>query len=142
MSSRVAPTHFLEAGRLDLAARRMLHAVSPDVGVALAVSLVLALALAAFGPPGVDRAAHQHLTSAFASDGWRVWDNYWYAGRYELINYSPLYYPLAVFFGYLTVAVAAVVAGAGLFASAVLRQWGAPARLSALLFATFWPGVL
>ena len=142
MSSRVAPTHFLEAGRLDLAARRMLHAVSPDVAVALAVSLVLALALAAFGPPGVDRAAHQHLTSAFASDGWRVWDNYWYAGRYELINYSPLYYPLAVFFGYLTVAVAAVVAGAGLFASAVLRQWGAPARLSALLFATFWPGVL
>jgi hypothetical protein len=142
VSSRVAPTHFLEAGRLDLAARRMLHAVSPDVAVALAVSLVLALALAAFGPPGVDRAAHQHLTSAFASDGWRVWDNYWYAGRYELINYSPLYYPLAVFFGYLTVAVAAVVAGAGLFASAVLRQWGAPARLSALLFATFWPGVL
>ncbi|MDX6565508.1 MAG: hypothetical protein QOE10_1170, partial [Gaiellales bacterium] len=71
MSSRVAPSHFLEAGRLDLAARRMLHAVSPDVAVALAVSLVLALALAAFGPPGVDRAAHQHLTSAFASDGWR-----------------------------------------------------------------------
>jgi hypothetical protein len=142
VSSRVAPTHFLEAGRLDLAARRIRHAVSPDVAVALALSLVLAVALAAFGPPGVDRAAHQHLTSAFASDGWRVWDNYWYAGRYELINYSPLYYPLAVFFGYLTVAVAAVVAGAGLFASAVLRQWGAPARLSALLFATFWPGVL
>jgi hypothetical protein len=142
VSSRVAPTHYLESGRLDLAARRAALAVSPDVAMALGVSLVLALALAAFGPPGVDRAAHQHLTSTFAADGWRVWDNYWYAGRYELINYSPLYYPLAAFVGYLTVAVVSVVAGAGLFASAVLRQWGAPGRLSALLFATFWPGVL
>jgi hypothetical protein len=123
-------------------ARRAARALSPDVAIALGVSLVLALALAAFGPPGVDRAAHQHLTSAFATDGWRLWDNYWYAGRYELINYSPLYYPLAAFVGYLTVAVASVIAGAGLFASAVVRQWGAPARLSALLFATFWPGVL
>ena len=94
------------------------------------------------GRPGVDRAAHQHLTSAFAGDGWRFWDNYWYAGRYELVNYSLLYYPLAALVGYLTVAVVAVVAGAGLFASAVLRQWGRPARLSALLFAAFWPGVL
>ena len=120
----------------------MLRAVSPEVAVAAGVSLVLALAIAGFGPPGVDRAAHQHLTSTFAADGWRVWDNYWYAGRYELINYSPLYYPLAAFLGYLTVAVASVVAGSALFASAVLRQWGAPARLSALLFAAFWPGVL
>jgi hypothetical protein len=142
VSSRAAPTHYLEPGRLDGAGRRALRTVSPDVAIALGVSLVLSLALAAFGPPGVDRAAHQHLTSAFASDGWRFWDNYWYAGRYELVNYSPLYYPLAALVGYLTVAVVAVVAGAGLFASAVLRQWGAPARLSALLFAAFWPGVL
>jgi hypothetical protein len=142
VSSRVAPTRSLEPGRLDAATRNMLRAVSPEVAVAAGVSLVLALAIAGFGPPGVDRAAHQHLTSTFAADGWRVWDNYWYAGRYELINYSPLYYPLAAFVGYLTVAVASVVAGAALFASAVLRQWGAPARLSALLFAAFWPGVL
>ena len=142
MSSRAAPTRYLGHGRLDRAPRHALPAISPDVAVALGVSTVLALALAAFGPPGVDRAAHQHLTSAFASDGWRFWDNYWYAGRYELVNYSPLYYPLAALVGYLTVAVVAVVAGAGLFASAVLRQWGRPARLSALLFAAFWPGVL
>ena len=142
MSSRVAPTHSLASDRLERAATRTAHAVSPDVAITLGVSVVLALALVAFGPPGVDRAAHQHLTSTFAADGWRVWDNYWYAGRYELINYSPLYYPLAALLGYLTVAVASVVAGAGLFASAVLRQWGSPARLSALLFATFWPGVL
>jgi hypothetical protein len=142
VSSRAAPTHSLEPGRLDAAARHAIRAVSPDVWVALGVSAVLALALAVFGPPGVDRAAHQHLTAAFATDGWRFWDNYWYAGRYELVNYSPLYYPLAALIGYLTVAVIAVIAGAGLFASAVLRQWGTPARLSALLFAAFWPGVL
>ena len=141
VSSRVAPVHPLEPPQIG-GARLLLRAVSPDVAAALAVSAVLAIVLAAFGPPGVDRATHRHLTSAFAADGWRLWDNYWYAGRYELINYSPLYYPLAALVGYLTVAVAAVVAGAGLFASAVLRQWGTPARLSALLFAAFWPGVL
>ncbi len=129
MSSRVAPTRYLEPGRLDPVSRSMLRAVSPDVAVALGVSLVLALALAAFGPPGVDRAAHQHLTSTFAADGWRVWDNYWYAGRYELINYSPLYYPLAAFAGYLTVAVAAVVGGGGtvrLGGAAPVGRAGAP----------------
>jgi hypothetical protein len=142
VSSRAAPTRSLYPGRLDEASRFAIRAISPDVALALAVSTVLSIALALFGPPGVDRAAHQHLTAAFATDGWRFWDNYWYAGRYELVNYSPLYYPLAALIGYLTVAVIAVVAGAGLFASAVLRQWGPPARLSALLFAAFWPGVL
>jgi hypothetical protein len=142
VSSSAASTHPFETGRPARAARSALHAVSRDVALALGVSAVLALALVSFGPPGVDTPAHRHLTSAFATDGWRFWDNYWYAGRYELINYSPLYYPLAAIAGYLTVAVASVVAGAGLFASAVLRQWGSPARLSALLFAAFWPAVL
>ena len=48
MSSRVAPTHSLESGRPELAARRAARAVSPDVAIALGVSLVLALALVAF----------------------------------------------------------------------------------------------
>ena len=142
VSLRVAPVHALESPELGGRSRLVTRAVSPDVVAAIALSAVLAVVLAAYGPPGVDRAAHRHLTSAFSADGWRLWDNYWYAGRYELINYSPLFYPLASVFGYLTVAVAAVVAGAGLFASAVLRQWGPPARLSALLFAAFWPAVL
>jgi hypothetical protein len=45
VSSRVAPTHSLEIGRLGLAARRTARAVSPDVAIALGVSVVLALAL-------------------------------------------------------------------------------------------------
>ncbi len=38
MSSRVAPTHYLEPGRLDQAPRACVPAVSPDVAVALGVS--------------------------------------------------------------------------------------------------------
>ena len=144
MSSRAAPTHYLGNGRLDRAARHALPAVSPDVAMALCVSTVLALALAAFGPPGRRpcRPPAPDLRRSPA-DGWRFWDNYWYAGRYELINYSPLYYPLAALVG--------VPDGGGRRRSSRARgcsrrrccgSGGARARLSALLFAAFWPGVL
>ena len=62
----------------------------------------------AVGPPGVDAAAHLYHTRAFEEQGWRIWDNYWYAGRYDLVNYSVLYYPLAAALGQAMVAVGAV----------------------------------
>jgi hypothetical protein len=112
-----------------------------DVWIAVAIAGVLSLAIA-LGPPGVDASAHRYLTNRFSVDGWRFWDNYWYAGRYEFVNYSLLFYPLASFFGLLEVAVVAVTAGAGLFSAIVMRQWGAPARWSSRLFAVSWPAVL
>jgi len=108
----------------------------------MAVALPLALALVVFGPPGVDAAAHHYLTDRFAADGWRFWDNYWYAGRYELVNYSLLFYPVAVVVGPVAVAVGAIVAGAGLFSSLLTRAFGAQAIWPSRLFAISWPALL
>ena len=69
-----------------------------------------------FGPPGVDRAAHVYHTTQFEQHGWRVWNNYWYAGRYELLNYSILFYPMAAIAGIGTVVLASLAAGTALFA--------------------------
>ncbi len=102
---------------------------------------LLALALAAFGP-GVDSAAHAYQLEQFSAHGWRLWDNYWYAGRYELVNYSVLFYPLAALVGGLLLAVLSVAGTAGLFASIVLRQWGPSARWSARTFALSLPALI
>ena len=58
----------------------------------------------------MDDAAHRYQASVFSVDGWTAWDNYWYAGRYGVVNYSLLFYPLAAIFGVVAVAVAATTA--------------------------------
>ena len=55
-------------------------------------------------------------TAQFEQHGWRVWNNYWYAGRYELLNYSILFYPMAAVAGIGTVVLASLAAGTALFA--------------------------
>ncbi len=94
------------------------------------------------GLGGVDDAAHRYQASVFSVDGWTAWDNYWYAGRYGVINYSLLFYPLASVLGVVAVAVLAVTASSGLFAVIVMHQWGRPARWSALLFSLSAPALL
>ena len=110
------------------------------LSVALAGIIGLAIGLAGLG--GVDDAAHRYQASVFSVDGWTAWDNYWYAGRYGVVNYSLLFYPLASVLGVVAVAVLAVTASAGLFAVIVMHQWGRPARWSALLFALSAPALL
>ena len=77
---------------------RLPAALRLPVGCA-ALTLAIGLVLYVFGPPGVDRAAHVYHTAQFEQHGWQVWNNYWYAGRYELLNYSILFYPLAAVAG-------------------------------------------
>jgi len=84
-----------------------------------ALTLAIGLLLYLFGPPGVDRAAHVYHTAQFEQHGWRVWNNYWYAGRYELLNYSILFYPLAAVAGIGTVVLAGLATGSALFAALV-----------------------
>jgi hypothetical protein len=110
------------------------------LSIALAGLVGLAIGLAGLG--GVDDAAHRYQASVFSVDGWTAWDNYWYAGRYGVVNYSLLFYPLASIFGVVAVAVLAVTASSGLFAVIVMHQWGRPARWSALLFALSVPALL
>ena len=52
-------------------------------GAAVLTALIVWLA-----PPGTDFAAHAYQRSLFARHGFGIWDNGWYAGRYEFVTYS------------------------------------------------------
>ena len=47
-----------------------------------------------------------------SDDGFLVWNNFWYAGRYSFVTYSVLYYPLAALVGIKLLAVATIGAAA------------------------------
>jgi hypothetical protein len=100
---------------------------------AAAIAAAGAAAIAWFGPPGVDLAAHVYQRAMFLQHGFQLWDNYWYAGRYSFISYSLVYYPLAAVVGIKLLAVFTAAASAGAFAVLVRREWPEagpwPARL-------------
>lgn len=107
-----------------------------------ALTLAIGLILYLVGPPGVDRAAHVYHTAQFEQHGWRVWNNYWYAGRYELLNYSILFYPLAAVAGIGTVVLTGLAAGSAVFAGivqSVTHRWR---WWPSLAFAVSWPATL
>ena len=105
---------------------------------------VLAAAVGAllvwFGPPGTDFAAHVYQRTLFLRHGFTLWDDFWYAGRYSFVDYSVLYYPLAVLLGIRVLAVATVGVGALGFAAVAAREWGPLARWSSRSFAIVWAG--
>src|SRR5947209_19065543 len=76
--------------------------------LALACTLLaggVTLLLGVLMVPGIDAPAHLFQTWLYRHGGFDVWNNYWYAGRYEFVNYSMLYYPLAAHVGQLGVLV-------------------------------------
>jgi hypothetical protein len=91
------------------------------------------------GPPGNDLAAHLYQRDLLLQHGFALWDNFWYAGRYDFVTYSLTYYPLAALFGIRLLAV--ITAGAAVlgFALVVEREWGCDARWSSRAFAVVWP---
>lgn len=106
------------------------------------VGALLALALLLLAPPGTDFAAHEYQTKLFAAHGFAFWNNLWYAGRYCLVTYSLLFYPLAALLGIKTVAVAAVGVAVAMFAVLLRRRWGARGVWSARSFAVVMPAFL
>src|SRR5438093_2192580 len=103
---------------------------------------MLAAALAWLGPPGSDLAAHAYQRTVFLHDGFAVWNNFWYAGRYSFVTYSLLYYPLAALLGIRLLAVATVALAALAFAVVMGREWGPTARWSSRTFAVVWAGIV
>src|ERR1700690_1354230 len=93
------------------------------------------------GPPGVDLAAHAYQRSLLAHDGFVLWNNFWYAGRYAFVTYTFIYYPLAVVFGIKALALATICAAALAFTLLVWREWGPVGRLSSRTFAVLWAGI-
>jgi hypothetical protein len=104
--------------------------------VASAVSAVLLWA----GPPGIDLAGHAYQRVLFLRDGFSLWNNFWYAGRYSFVTYSILYYPLAGLIGIKLLALASIATAALAFAIVLGREWGSTARASSRSFAVVWAG--
>jgi len=103
-------------------------------GAAVLTALILALA-----PPGTDFAAHAYQSTVFARHGFGAWDNGWYAGRYEFVTYSVLYYPLAATFGIAPVAVGVQALAVGFFAAVMREEFESEGRWTARTFAFVWP---
>ena len=97
---------------------------------------LLAFCLYVVGPPGGDAATHLYQEHLLRAHGIQFWDNLWYSGRYSLINYTLLYYPLVVLVtAPVTVAVATGGAVAA-FARLTRRAFGdiaTPAIAAAIL---------
>ena len=110
--------------------------------ISAAVAATIAAVLVWLGPPGVDLAAHAYQRTFLLEHGFKLWNNFWYGGRYSFVTYSFLYYPLAALLGIKVLAVATVSAAALAFTLVVWREWGWAARFSSRTFAVLWAGVV
>jgi hypothetical protein len=98
---------------------------------------LLAAALAVIylivSPPSLDLAAHLARAQLFSTEGFGLWDNWWYAGHHVL-GYSVLFPPLAVPLGPQLVGALAAVATAAVFEPLARERFGPDAWLGALWF--------
>jgi uncharacterized membrane protein len=90
-------------------------------GLSASVTLLLWL----FTSPGIDAPSHLFQTWLFSHGGFDIYNNYWYAGRYEFVNYSMLYYAVAAQVGQLGVLLPASAVMGGCFALVCSREWAA-----------------
>ena len=104
---------------------------------AIGLSVGVTISLAA--PPGVDAPAHLFQTWAFTHFGFTIWNNYWYAGDYQFVTYSLLYYAAASMVGIFWVSVLACAMLGGAFASIAERRFGNAGRAPAVAFAVTGP---
>jgi hypothetical protein len=112
---------------------RRLHPGLPLVCAATA-GLTAALLLRV-GPPGIDTPAHLFMTWVFRHAGFQLWNNYWYAGRYDFVGYSLVFYPVAAVIGVWAAALLSAVVLAGAIAEVGRRQWGRAAYAPCLVLA-------
>lgn len=125
-------------GRPRTSTRRRWGAwTEPLIAVALAGGA--AAAMLAWAPPGGDLAAHLYEVRVAKT---ALWDNFWYAGSFSYVSYSPLWTPLAIGLGIFPVGVASILVGAGAYAALVDRVWGNAARWSARSFGLVWGGTV
>ncbi len=94
----------------------------------------LAAAYVIVSPPSGDLAAHMLRAKLFATEGFGLWNNWWYAGHHVVL-YSVLFPPVAAA---LTPQLAAAIAATGaatLFELLARRHFGEQAWLGSLWFA-------
>ena len=139
------PVRVGPAGYGSSAVRFPVSAPSRRIHLPLVASLigaVVTLLLWVLLVPGIDAPAHLFQTWLFSHGGFDPYNNYWYAGRYEFVNYSMLYYVLAAQVGQLGVLLPAAAAMTGCFALICRREWGAMARGPSITFAVTAPFIM
>jgi hypothetical protein len=94
---------------------------------------VIALAYVLIAPRSEDLAAHLLRAKLFATQGFGIWNNWWYAGH-NIPGYSVLFPPLAALFTPQLVAAVSATVTAALFESLAHRRYGEDAWLGALWF--------
>ena len=95
---------------------------------------VLATAYVAVSPQSLDLAAHMFRAQLFASEGFGIWNNWWYGGH-PVVMYSVLFPAVAAALTPQLAAALAVVGTAALFEPLARRHFGPNAWLGALWFA-------
>jgi hypothetical protein len=84
-------------------------------------------------PRSEDLAAHLLRAKLFATEGFGLWNNWWYAGHH-IPGYSVLFPPLAALLTPQIIAAISAPVSAALFESVAHRRFGADAWLGALWF--------
>lgn len=119
--------------------RRAIPSWGTEPLIAVLLSMALGAPLLAWGPPGVDLAAHLYQVHSATT---ALWDNFWYSGSYSYVNYSLAWAPLAQVVGLTPLALASVAVAVGAFGGIVVRVWGPTAHWSARAFGLVWPATL
>ena len=94
---------------------------------------VIALAYVLIEPRSQDLAAHLLRAKLFATQGFGIWNNWWYAGH-NIPGYSVLFPPLAALFTPQLVAAISATVTAALFESLARQRFGEDCWLGALWF--------
>jgi hypothetical protein len=123
-----------------MAAVRRVQPLTREALLAVTLASIVSALLLWVGPPGIDLAGHAYQRVLFLRDGFTLWNNFWYAGRYSFVTYSILYYPLAGLIGIKLLALASIATAALAFAIVLGREWGSTARASSRSFAVVWAG--
>jgi hypothetical protein len=97
------------------------------------LAAALALAYVVISPPSLDLAAHLLRAKLFATEGFGLWNNWWYAGH-NTPGYSVLFPPLAAALSPQVVGAASAVGTAALFEALAHRRFGREALLGSLWF--------
>jgi hypothetical protein len=94
---------------------------------------VIAAAYVIIAPRSEDLAAHLLRSRLFASEGFGLWNNWWYGGH-NVLGYSVLFPPLAALLSPQLIAAISAPVSAALFESLVHRRFGDDAWLGAVWF--------
>jgi hypothetical protein len=97
------------------------------------VAAAFAVAYVLVSPPSLDLAAHLLRAKLFSSEGFGIWNNWWYAGHH-VPGYSVLFPPIAAALTPQVTAGLAACGSAALFEMLARDQFGEDAWLGALWF--------